>query len=519
MSGPVRVTALGKVATGSVLWRAAGRLHVTVVVKAVFTLREGEMMQRTAASRVNADDSYNGDDPQRSVRLPSDLAPYLARTDVVFVGNAYAPPGTKTSTVRFAVQRGEETLFDKRLTVNGARQSWEDEPKPFNRMPIDFEHAFGGAGIDENPVGTGAQGGVPNVIDAVVKHRPGSFGALARSWQARRRLLSAEALSGLQQRVLELPPAFDWSYFHAAPEDQRIPHLRGDEWLLLEGLIPGKASFRSQLPHASAMARVWAAGAPESDPGYPVALAADQLAVLGDARMCTVTWRGSFPIESEQVLPGLMIAAGVEHQGEPIDWGAVFRQAEARPAVDLTNTDSEGLMLNTVQHKADEMLRDAIAKRSAPAAVSPKSPAFVPAAIAAALPKGNVVELSDADVQSSTSRQLQKVIIDDESTTQRVQRVTTGTVSMKIDAKNSPWLKVDLKATTGGQAAPKDAAPFAMAPAGRQTLRPVDIPGAPWSKGAAAATAEPKNAEVTSTVDIEKLLAAQAATPAPPEKK
>ena len=44
------------------------------------------------------------------------------------------------------------------------------------------------------------------------------------------------------------PDGFDWTYFQAAPEDQRIEHPRGDEWIVLEGLLPGLPSMRTQLP-------------------------------------------------------------------------------------------------------------------------------------------------------------------------------------------------------------------------------------------------------------------------------
>jgi hypothetical protein len=430
------------------------------------------------------------------VRLPSDLAPYLARCDVVFVGNGYAPPGTRKATVRMGVQRGDELLLDKRLLVHGARSRWDEEPKPFNRIPLDFEHAFGGPNIDDNPVGTGATGGVPNVIDATVAHRPGSFGAIGRTWPSRRRLLSAEAVAGLQESILDIPAVFDWSYFQAAPGDQRVPHLNGDEWLVLEGLIPGKASFKSQLPSARGMARVWAAGAQATDPGYPVALAADQLSILGDARMCTVTWRGSFPIESEQVLPALMIAAGVETDADPIDWSGAFRQTEVRAAVDLAMGDSNTLSLkHTSQRKADEILRAAVAKPPAQDVAAKR-----PLAITAQEPA--IVELSDEDLRSTS---VSRVILDDD-TTAKVTRVNLVSETVQgMTPHRSPWQQVD-PAQAAALAAARDAAPFQMTPAGRPVLRPVDIPGAPWSAATSQAVPRPAdNSEVTRTVSFEAL--------------
>src|SRR5690606_16992796 len=108
-----------------------------------------------------------------------------------------------------------------------------------------------------------------------------------------------------------IPRGFDWSYFQIAPSDQRVAQLRGDEWLLLEGLTKSSHRMRSQLPSPRATMWAWSVeGAPEA--GWPIRMVADTLFVEGDAERCTITWRGAFPIRSEEVLRSLALAGGVE---------------------------------------------------------------------------------------------------------------------------------------------------------------------------------------------------------------
>jgi uncharacterized protein YjbI with pentapeptide repeats len=136
--------------------------------------------------------------------------------------------------------------MEKSLIVSGDRY-WLDgratEPQAFDRMPLDWTRAFGGPGIPENPLGTGAEeeqvNGVrtrrlPNVEapdqrmrsprDVV---RPSGFGAIPPDWPQRLRLLGSEY--GEQWREQDFPGLArdaDWRYFNAAPVDQRWEGLQ-----------------------------------------------------------------------------------------------------------------------------------------------------------------------------------------------------------------------------------------------------------------------------------------------------
>ena len=65
-------------------------------------------------------------------------------------------------------------------------------------------------------------------------------------WAARRTLLGKTPRKALDQAIAEIPDDFDFAYFQSAPSDQRCESLRGDEWILLEGLHPSLAVIRSR---------------------------------------------------------------------------------------------------------------------------------------------------------------------------------------------------------------------------------------------------------------------------------
>src|SRR5687767_11240921 len=103
------VTTAGDVRAGWLGWRAGGRLHVTLVVKASFALRAGATMARLPAESLCEDEPPL--DP--GARWPSDAVPYLAHCDVLFVGHGHPPrPGATRGHVRLAL-RGDGVHLDK----------------------------------------------------------------------------------------------------------------------------------------------------------------------------------------------------------------------------------------------------------------------------------------------------------------------------------------------------------------------------------------------------------------------
>jgi hypothetical protein len=329
------VAPIGSVAVGSLLWFLGERPHLTVIVKARFAFRHEAPMLAAGSPMLVELDLHQDDDPTRSLRDASDLVPYRPRADVWVVGHAYAPRGRAVgvSVARLGVYRGQQVLLEKSVHVVGDREGPGAPPRPFERVPLTYERAYGGPGFDDNPVGVGADDRPlqPNVVDAVTPGRPTGLGPVSRYWKARRRYVSTDDRRRLDQPTPRVPDALDWAYFQAAPEDQRIPYLRGDEWVVLDGMHPTLLRVQSRLPKVAGVARVLPLGPGGEDFGDAVAMVADTLAIDADGQVCSVTWRGSFPLAAVADIGRMLIAGAVVGAGESVDWDVAYRTRRSRP--------------------------------------------------------------------------------------------------------------------------------------------------------------------------------------------
>ncbi|WP_438016978.1 DUF2169 domain-containing protein [Sorangium sp. So ce315] len=316
---PERVTPLSGAAATSVAWRRRGQLHITVIVKASFAFAADAEMSRVEPQTIVPGEVHHGNHPGRSVRLTSDLAPHLERADVLFTGHAHAPPPgapVHSLPVRLAISDEGGVLLDKQLLVQ--------DRAGFQRMPLVYERALRGEDDQENFLGVPTTGDPSdpeaNILDPLQPGRAAGFGPIARAWPARRRLLGATPRKALDAAIAEIPDAFDWSYYQAAPPDQRVRYLRGGEWIELHGLHPTLPRLRMRLPEARGRARIHGLSAFGVSEGQPLDLNADTLRIDGDEQRCTVVFRGSFPVPDEAALAAASIVAGVEIAGEPLDW-------------------------------------------------------------------------------------------------------------------------------------------------------------------------------------------------------
>jgi hypothetical protein len=215
-------------------------------------------------------------------------------------------------------------------------------------MPLTYERAYTSpddpSGM-ENPVGAAE----PNLVDPRDPKKPACFGPISPTWPSRARLLKAVDRRALEAPIAEIPDGFDWRYFQVAPPDQQLDALRGDEWIVLDGLHPTLPRVQTRLPSAVAAARVHVGSSSRSG-GEPLTLVADTLSIDGDRQMCEVVWRGSFPVAGgEAALPMLRILVGLELPGRPLVWpasqapgGAVpeaERAASGEPAEELDSVD------------------------------------------------------------------------------------------------------------------------------------------------------------------------------------
>jgi hypothetical protein len=314
--GPEHVTPLPGSAVGAVAWRSKGQLYITVIAKATFAFAPDAPMPRTEPQELLCAEVHHGNNPGRSIQLTSDLAPYLSRAEVLFTGSAQAPTESPVYSlpVRLAIFAEQRPLLDKRLLAQ--------DPAGFRRMPIVYERTWCGVDETENPLGVPVGAGQPSFTDPARPEHPAGFGPIGRSWPTRKRLLGVTPRAALDGPIAEIPDGFDWAYYQAAPLDQRIDSLRGDEWIILEGLHPSRTRLRTRLPGARARARVHGLEAFGVSEGAALELSADTLRLDGDAQRCTVVWRRSFAVAGEAALAAVRLVAGVEIAGEAQVWPA-----------------------------------------------------------------------------------------------------------------------------------------------------------------------------------------------------
>lgn len=339
---PVTILPVGPVAVATRIWRFRQTLHVTALAKATFAFTPGRPMVLSTPLPINVAEVPGGPMRTTGAFAPCDIVPLLPRADVTFSGHAYAPgrSGARNLRVRLALSRPREAgsgasdgplLLDKSLEVIGTRTATRAWPNPppalFTKMALVYERAYGGTEHHTNPIGTGAEADVrgrihlPNVVHApntAVPVEPAGFAPVPIKWPLRTRLLPNLG-DMLRAPVASLPDDIDLGHFHSAPFDQRIDFLRGDEWIILDKLTAKHERLETQLPGAIGVARV----VTREGEQHELPMRADTLWIDGDAEVCTVVWRGSFPVPNDAALPLIAIAAGVQLRGAEPTWPAI----------------------------------------------------------------------------------------------------------------------------------------------------------------------------------------------------
>ncbi|WP_437970166.1 DUF2169 domain-containing protein [Sorangium sp. So ce260] len=315
---PLPIVALTPASCGAVLWRMQGAERLTVIVKATFALVHDRNAELAAPAELVRSDQLR--DGRGSLEEACETAPYLPGAGVLVRGHAAAPAGTTATalSVRVALFREDRWVLNKVLHVYGESTREAPSPRPFSLMPLVYERAFGGPRIEANPVGVGSGAALPSVVDPADPTRPAGVGPIARHWAPRRGLLARDQAPDVL--APDLDGSFDFRYFHAAPADQQIELLRGDEWIFLQGLHPHVPWIRSRLPSARGLARLHRTGPAGDDPGQPIELVADTLTIDADRLRCSLIWRGNVALLPGDLPARMRVVAGVEMPGRPLSW-------------------------------------------------------------------------------------------------------------------------------------------------------------------------------------------------------
>lgn len=289
-------------------WQIRPPAHnLVVMVKATFDLVDGQAAKLCEdQSPPSGDLRWDGEE-KASLRYPSDFVVYKPKADVMLVGHAYPGDNPAVAAVTLQVGRLQRTIAafgDRSWGTFGA----QSKPSPFDRMPLRWERAMGGPLSDANPVGRGFKTGVilPNLErrEALVGSprdvpAPACLGPVAPEWKARASKLGSFGGRWLKDRWPYFPEDFDFSYFNAAPAEQQVPYLRGDEAYVLHGVQPRKTVLSGSLP--GIVPRVFAALTLQGANSFvEVSLNLDTVWFDSDNRKLALVWRGLLVVQDDE---------------------------------------------------------------------------------------------------------------------------------------------------------------------------------------------------------------------------
>nr|WP_255216538.1 DUF2169 domain-containing protein [Pseudenhygromyxa sp. WMMC2535] len=253
-----------------------------------------------------------------------------ATTEIHVRADACAPAGTRVTELTVGARVGpcqqHAVVFGERRWVG---RSEVTVPKPFERIPLIWEHAFGGSStLDErtietrNPIGTGMYAGMreavgqrlPNIEDprqriGDVGDRPEPVGFLPRgtSWEPRARLAGTYDQTWVESRCPLWPEDFDERHFLGAPPALIAPHrLEGGEPVVLVGMDP-RGDIGFALPRARVWARTRFRGRSQRDD-----LALDIVQIDAIERRLRLVYRAGIPAHRELE----------DHLGTTVEWSA-----------------------------------------------------------------------------------------------------------------------------------------------------------------------------------------------------
>ncbi|KAB2967933.1 DUF2169 domain-containing protein [Zoogloea sp.] len=238
-------------------------------VKISYDLTTGVPQVAASQAMFLASDVYWGDPASSSLRAAADLTLLKPSTDVLLLGRAVAPAGPVQS-MEVALRVG---TLSRRLRVFGERvwqregEGWRPSaPRPFERLPLRWELAFGGqsrAHPDHppeaelrNPVGRGFVASwdtdpaglpLPCIEDpeALLRHpherpEPAGMAPVAAAWAGRARHAGTYDAAWQKSRAPYLPLDFDPRFFQVAPPALIAPQrLVGGESVELDGMTGG----------------------------------------------------------------------------------------------------------------------------------------------------------------------------------------------------------------------------------------------------------------------------------------
>ncbi|WP_437715669.1 DUF2169 domain-containing protein [Sorangium sp. So ce448] len=265
------VVSLCRLRVSSLPWQPRPGVHAfTAVCKATYDLQPGTSPLSVEQEPPWENDVYSEDDPSW-MRAASDLAPFKRRADVLVVGRAHAPrgPSSRARIARISVGQCEKAV---QVPAGGAR------------------------------------------TDVL------GLGPIAPTCSARTAMLGRHAAHWVHRawNTRPLPEDVDGAFFNVASTDQQLPHLAGDERILLELLHPRHERLETRLLRVAPRALVHRRHAAPQE----LRLRCDTLTIDAHRGLATLVWRGvvvlSDPADDGRVTVTAQIGEESTHSAQPL---------------------------------------------------------------------------------------------------------------------------------------------------------------------------------------------------------
>jgi hypothetical protein len=228
------------------------RALVTVMAKVVVDFGSG-VAKILPPEPIRVDDEWRRPHLLSSLLRAGEAGFAKAACDVTLIGTAASKAPALELRARMRILRDGAEVLDKTITATGGRDA-AGRPMEISAAQLMWEHAVGGSRATQeqcaaNPVGTDQ----PRLTCAT--SRFACFGPIPAEWSIRSKLLQPTHAASLQHELAGIADGFPWEYFQTAPPDQRVPYLRGDERIVLEGFTQSGQPIDVALPNL--FVRVW----------------------------------------------------------------------------------------------------------------------------------------------------------------------------------------------------------------------------------------------------------------------
>jgi uncharacterized protein YjbI with pentapeptide repeats len=177
-----------------------------------------------------------------------------------FLVTGHAHSTEATTRLSVGVQLGD---VRKRIAVVGDRHlvgGRPTEPRPFTKMPLTWERAYGGPSDVANPAGRGIEPvevegravvQLPNLVwpSSEAKRGPASFAPIDFTWPHRQRKVGTYDKAWLREKYPGIALDVDWSLYNLAADDQQRAGFWGpDDPFVLDNLHPTRPRIEGRLP-------------------------------------------------------------------------------------------------------------------------------------------------------------------------------------------------------------------------------------------------------------------------------